>query len=255
MRLGAMLPFAVTVVLSTPILAQQPAPPSPADLPNISGVWNRLDTFGARSYDEVTASFPQAQLLPEAAAKLPPQQFEGFGAPPPGPPPVYDIRAQNNPTPRCAVGGGPGTGNTSPNINSAGMSIVASRDLVLMLRDGAQGGRFMYADGRPFPSRLNGLYTIGHFEKDAFIATTRGFTPGMTAFGRGWIEPTTELVETFRASADGERLTITYEWRDPKVYAKPLVYEITFERLPAGQQVWETWCDAKAWIDANPTAK
>ena len=139
------------------LLAQQPpAAASHEGLPDISGIWNRLDTFGARSYDEVTANFPQAELLPEAAAKLPPKQFEGFGAPPPGPPPVYDIRAQNNPTPRCAVGGGIGTGNTSPNINSAGMSIVATRDLVLMLRDGAQGGRYMFADGRPFPAKFRG---------------------------------------------------------------------------------------------------
>ena len=153
MRLGAMLPFAVTVVLSRRYSAQQPAPPSPADLPNISGVWNRLDTFGARSYDEVTANFPQAQLLPEAAAKLPPKQFEGFGAPPPGT--STRVRHPRPKQPNAALrrGGGPGTGNTSPNINSAGMSIVANRDLVLMLRDGAQGGRFMYADGRPFPSR------------------------------------------------------------------------------------------------------
>ncbi len=244
--------LAVAVLGTLTLAAQQPAAPDPlAGLPDISGVWNRLDQFGARSYDEVSANFPQAELLPEAAAKLPPKQFEGFGAPPPGPPPVYDIRAQNDPAPRCAVGGGIGTGNTSPNINSAGMAIVATRDLVLMLRDGAQGGRYMFADGRPFPAKFEGLYTIGRWEKDAFVATTRGFTPGMTAFGRGRIETTTELVETFRPSADGQRLTITYEWRDPKVYVKPLVYDMVFDRLPASQQVWETWCDSKAWIDAN----
>ena len=78
-----------------------------------------------------------------------------------------------------------------------------------------------------------------------------GFTPGVTGFGRGWIEPSTELIETFRPSANGERLTITYEFRDPKVYVKPLVYDIVFERLPAGQQVWETWCDSRLWIEAN----
>jgi hypothetical protein len=73
----------------------------------------------------------------------------------------------------------------------------------------------------------------------------------MTGFGRGWTEPSTELVETFRLSPDGQRLTITYEWNDPKVYVKPLVYDIVFERLPANQQIWESWCDSRLWIEAN----
>jgi hypothetical protein len=226
-------------------LAQQAAPPPMEGLPDISGVWNRLDTVGGHSYGGVSATFPRAQLNPEFAAKLPPPP------PPEAPPPKYDIRAQNDPAPRCAVGGGPGTGNTSPTINSAGMSIVASRDLVLMLRDGAQGGRYMFADGRPFPARFNGLYTIGRWEKDAFVARTRGFGPAMTGFGRGWTEASTELIETFRVSPDGNRLTVTYEYNDPKIYAKPLIYDIVFERLPANQQVWETWCDSRLWIDAN----
>lgn len=226
-------------------LAQQAAPPPMEGLPDISGVWNRLDTVGGHSYGGVSATFPRAQLNPEFEAKLPPPP------PPEAPPPKYDIRAQNDPAPRCAVGGGPGTGNTSPTINSAGMSIVASRDLVLMLRDGAQGGRYMFADGRPFPARFNGLYTIGRWEKDAFVARTRGFGPGMTGFGRGWTESSTELIETFRVSPDGQRLTVTYEYNDPKIYVKPLVYDIVFERLPPNQQIWETWCDSKLWIDAN----
>ena len=83
-------------------------------LPDISGVWNRLDTVGGHSYGGVSATFPRAQLNPEFEAKLPPPP------PPEAPPPTYDIRAQNDPAPRCAVGGGPGTGNTSPTINSAG---------------------------------------------------------------------------------------------------------------------------------------
>ena len=226
--------------------AQQPAANASAPpILDLSGVWNRLDTVGGHSYGGISEAFPTAQLHPEYAAKLPPPP------PPEAPPPAYNIRDQFDPAPRCAVGGGPGTGNTSPTINSAGMSLVATKDLVLMLRDGAHGGRYMFADGRPFPARFNGLYTVGRWEKDAFVATTRGFTPGMTGFGRGWTEPTTELVETFRLSPDNNRLVITYQWNDPKVYVKPLVYEIHFERLPANQQIWESWCDSRLWIEAN----
>ena len=236
---------AVALLWTAGLLAQQPAAPPATPLPDLSGIWNRLDTVGGHSYGGISDAFPTAQLHPEYAARLPPPP------PPDAPPPAYDIRAQIDAAPRCAVGGGPGTGNTSPTINSAGMSLLATNDLVLMLRDGAHGGRYMFADGRPFPSRFNGLYTIGRWEKNAFVATTRGFTPGMTGFGRGWTEPSTELVETFRLSPDGERLTITYEWNDPKVYVRPLVYDIVFERLPANQQIWESWCDSRLWIEAN----
>jgi hypothetical protein len=232
------------MLLSASLSAQQPTDPH-AGLPDISGVWNRLDTVGGHSYGGVSAAFPTAQLHPEFAAKLPPPP------PPEAPPPAYDIRAQNDPTPRCAVGGGPGTGNTTPTITSLGMSIVATRDLVLMLRDGAHGGRYMFSDGRAFPSRLTGPYTVGRWEKDAFVATTRGLPTGQTGFGKGWIEPSTELIETFRPSPDGQRLTITYQWNDPKVYVKPLVYEIVFERLPAHQQIWESWCDSRLYIEAE----
>lgn len=224
--------------------ARQAAPAAQPNL-DLSGVWNRLDTVGGHSYGGISDAFPTAQLRPEFAAKLPPPPRAD------APPPNYNIREQFDPAPRCAVGGGPGTGNTSPTINSAGMSLVATKDLVLMLRDGAHGGRYMFADGRPFPARFTELYTIGRWEKDVFVARTRGFTPGMTGFGRGWTEPSTELVETFRLSPDGNRLVITYQWNDPKVYVKPLVYEIHFERLPANQQIWESFCDSQLWIEAN----
>jgi len=238
---------ALAALSATALYAQQPAANQAAP-PNIdlSGVWNRLDTVGGHSYTGISDAFAPAQLHPEFAAKLPPLP------PPQAPPPVYNIRDQFDPAPRCAVGGGAGTGNTSPTINSAGISMVVTSDLVLMMRDGVAGARYIFTDGRAFPARPNGLYTIARWEGNTLVATTRGFTPGMTGFGRGWTEASTELVETFKLSPDGGRMTITYQWNDPKVYVKPLVYELEFERLPANQQIWESWCDAKLWIDANP---
>src|SRR5688572_17737629 len=144
---------ALAALSAAGVSAQQPAPDAAPPTLDLSGVWNRLDTVGGHSYGGISDAFPTAQLHPEFAAKLPPLPR------PDAPPPVYNIREQADPAPRCAVGGGPGTGNTSPTINSAGMSLVATKDLVLMLRDGAHGGRHMFADGRPFPARFNGLYT------------------------------------------------------------------------------------------------
>jgi hypothetical protein len=226
--------------------AQQPADRAPYEtLPDISGIWNRIDPVGGGSFGGVQGAFPRAELQPEYAARLP-KPVPSTALPPP-----YNIKEQTEPTPRCGVGGETGTGNSSPTVTSGGMQLAATPDLVLMLRDGAHGGRYMFADGRPFPSRFSGLYSIGRWEKDAFVATTRGFVSGMTGIGRGWAEPSTELIETFRASANGQRLTVTHEWRDPKVYVKPHVYDVVYERLEPHLQIWESWCDSKRWIEGN----
>src|SRR5688572_3336572 len=87
-----------------------PAPPPrlPAEAhPDISGIWNRVDTVGAGSWGGLAATFPRAELTPDYAAKLPPEQFVGVGTPPAGfVPPTYDINAQAPVATRCAVGGG-----------------------------------------------------------------------------------------------------------------------------------------------------
>jgi len=56
---------------------------------------------------------------------------------------------------------------------------------------------------------------------------------------------------SLRGSPDGKRLTITYTWNDPKIYAAPHVYRYYFERAPTvssgGSPVsyaLEEWCDA-----------
>jgi hypothetical protein len=259
-QMTAIAATAAAVLLAAGLHAQQPAPTAPAVSPDLlnglSGIWNRLDTSGAGSYGAI--DFPMPQLTPEYAAKIPTtNNYGGFGPPPPGfVPPTYDIRGQAAPQ-RCGIGGGPGTGAGGFDINSAGMSLMASKDLVLMLRDGAQGSRHIYTDGRPFPGQLTAPYSIGRFENGALVVTTRGFTGQVVGNdrpqNRGYRDTTTEVIETFRPSADGKRLVVTYTHNDPKVYVKPWVYDITFERLPPDQYAFESWCDSREWIAANQT--
>lgn len=251
---------AVALLAATALSAQQPAPAAApavsADLLNgLSGIWNRLDTSGAGSYGAI--DFPTPQLTPEYAAKIPTvNNYGGFGPPPPGfVPPTYDIRAQAAPQ-RCGVGGGAGPAGGGIDINSGGMALMASKDLVLMLRDGAQGARQIYMDGRGFPTPLTGLYSIGRFENGALVVRTRGFNAQVVGNdrpqNRGYRDTATEVIETFKPSADGKRLVVTYAQDDPKIYVKPWVYDITFERLPPEQFVFESWCDSREWIAANP---
>jgi hypothetical protein len=75
--------------------------------PDLSGIWNRIDSAGGGSYTGIGLTFPIAQLTPEYAAKLPAQQYGGVGAAPAGfVPPPYDINAQAPVATRCGVGGG-----------------------------------------------------------------------------------------------------------------------------------------------------
>jgi hypothetical protein len=248
--LGAQQPGGIA-----PAAGTQPPPRLSTDVhPDLSGIWNRLDTTGAGSYTGLAATFPVAELQPEFAARLPPQQFGGVGAAPAGfAAPAYDITNQApNPT-RCAPGGGGyNAGNGGFNIDSLGMALMISNEEVLMLRDGAQGARRIRLDkGFPDASRMNGIFSIGKWEGDNLVVTTRGLGSGMVQFGRGWTEPSTELTETFTLQPGGKRMVITYTYTDPKVYVKPHVYQMTFERLPVEQYVFESWCDSKEWIDWN----
>ena len=240
--------------------AQQPS--ANAGAPTLSGMWNRLDTAGGDSYEGIDAMFAKAQLLPASAARLPPEQPRGADAPPPVrlPNGAYltpQAAAAGGPSPtagRCNIGGAFGGG---IDINSAGMAIIDSKDEVVIARDGNAGGRRIYLDRKmPDVSRITpsgGGYSVGHWENGALVVTTTGFAPGLVGFGRGWKERETVLTEVFKLSPDSKRLTITYTWNDPKVYAKPHTYDLTFERWETGY-VFETWCDASIDHPENYTS-
>jgi len=262
---AAALPLLVALMvgMSIDLAAQQGQ--TAAQTPDLSGIWNRLDTGGGGTYHGIDLMFPKAQLLPEAEAKLPPDLDQGLGPATDAPPPV---RLANGAylTPQAAAAGGP-----SPNagrcnirgfgdgidINSAGVSIVQSKDEVVLLRDGSAGGRRIYLD-RTMPdlSRITaspGGYSVGRWENGALVVTTTGFAPGLVSFGRGWKDRETVLTEVFRADPDGKHVTITYTWNDQKIYTKPHTYNIVFERWDAGH-VFENWCDASIDHPENYTS-
>lgn len=258
--------MALSVGLGVGLFAQQPAAPAAAapavPRQEISGIWNRLDTAGAGSWGGLAHTFPVAQLKPEFAAKLPPQDpnFDpatGIGTPPPGwAPQAYDIAAQAPAIPRCAAigaAGGRGGGGSGPIMpTSLGISIMADNNVALFISDGAQGAtRRVALDGRKFqdPSRVPGVQAYGYWDNGVLTIKSRGFGSGMVGYGRGWTEPTTELTETLKLSADGQRMVWTYTYEDPNVYLKPHAPSVTYERLPADQYIFENFCDSKAWFE------
>jgi hypothetical protein len=236
-----------------------------SSMPDLSGVWNRLDTGGGGTYHGIDLMFPKAQLLPDVEAKLPPDPDQGLGPGTDAPPPV---RLANGAylTPQAAAAGGPSANAGRCNIrgfgdgidiNSAGVSIVQSKDEVVLARDGSAGGRRIYLD-RTMPdlSRITpspGGYSVGRWENGALVVTTTGFAPGLVSFGRGWRDRETVLTEVFRLDPDGKHVTVTYTWTDPKIYIRPHTYNIVFERWDGGY-VFENWCDASIDHPENYTS-
>jgi hypothetical protein len=249
------------IVIGALTYAQQGATPPAAasQIPDISGIWTRLDLSGGGSYGGVSAQFPRAQLLPAAAAKVPKpvaeEDLNGIAttipvnSAPTGkayltPDAAVALANGVEPEGRCGVGGAFGTG---IDIDSTAMALVQSKDEVLLTRDSASGGRHIYLDGRKHPANWipnpQG-HSVGHWENGTLVVNTIGLTPGVVGFGRGWREPQTEVTEVYKLAPDGKRLTITYTWNDPTIYVKPHVYSITFERGKPTDYILERWCDS-----------
>ena len=233
--------------------------------PDLSGIWNRLDTGGGGTYHGIDLMFPKAQLLPEIEAKLPPDLDQGLG-PATNAAPLVRLANGAYLTPPAAAAGGPSATAGRCNIrgfgdgidiNSAGVSIVQSKDEVVLLRDGSAGGRRIYLDrAMPDLTRVTpspGGYSVGRWENGALVVTTTGFAPGLVSFGRGWKDRETVLTEVFRADPDGKHFTVSYTWNDPKIYTEPHTYNIVFERWDSGY-VFENWCDASIDHPENYTS-
>ena len=217
---------------------------APAVVPDLSGGWLRIDT-GSGSFDGTAQTIPTAELtaagqamvvrgdgrnvIPQGAGSGPPNQA--------GEPYIVNNGAC---TPE-------GTGGSAINPNSTAVFLLQSKDEVLMVREGP-GGRRFHMDGRPHPDLARftpSLYghSTGRYERDALVVETVGLSEGGVQ-GGGRRRPETRLTERFALAPDGKRLTITYTWDDPELYARPHTYQYFFERLPEDSYALETWCDS-----------
>ena len=244
--------------MASPPHARAQGPP-PAT--RLEGDWVRIDPDGAGSFGGLGASIPPAQLLPGVTAGGGRGGGRGGGgrggrgaapaAPSTGPNPEgvpYIVVAQP-----CAGGlGGRSNGALLVNPDSGGVHFVEHKDEVIFA--GERGGvRHFYLDRRSHPSPWTPTpagHSVGRYEDKTLVVETVGMIAGGVP-GGGVRTPETRLLERFEVSPDGQRLTITYTWDDPKVYQKPHVYRYYFERSPmmnsGGTPVsyaLEEWCDA-----------
>src|SRR5688572_25219999 len=235
----------LTIVLlcgATGVAAQQRAA---APAPDLGGGVVRPGVEGSGSLGGLLSKFPRASLTPAARAAQAEQAKRAAQ-------PRFDYARD----PSRPKGAGEGYVVTDGNCNlpggvepnSAAFHLVQSRDQVLMVRENPGLPRTIYMDGRVHPDLSRWTPTaVGHstgrYEAGALVVETIGLTAGNVTAG-GWRTPETRLTERYRASPDGQRLTITYTWQDPKVYVKPHTYEIVAERTPPGSWAFESWCDS-----------
>jgi hypothetical protein len=222
------------------------------DAPNlhIEGHWVRTDPAGSGSFGGLADQVPPAQLTPGAAGA------RGGGPGRSGGPGPLAGPQQTRPNPAgvpyivverpCA---NPGRGNGALMINpdSGGIHIIEHKDEVVLA--GERGGvRHVWLDGRPHPPTATRVptpagHSIGRYEGNVLIVDTVGLTPAAVV-GGGQRTPETRFMERYEVSPDGQKLTVTYTWDDPKIYAKPHTYSYYFDRLPPSSYAFEGWCDA-----------
>jgi hypothetical protein len=218
----------------------------------LEGHWVRVDAAGSGSFGGLASGFAPAVLTPEAAAAR-----GGGPGRAGGPGPVAAAAAPARPAQTgvpvivvdrpCANNPGRSNGFILTNPDSGGIHIIEHRDEVIISGDRG-GARHIYLDGRPHPPLAGRLprpagHSIGRYDGDTLVVDTVGLTPGAVVAG-GVRTAETRLTERFAVSPDGQRLTITYTWQDPKIYQKPHTYSYVFDRLPPGSYAFEDWCDA-----------
>jgi len=111
--------------------------------------------------------------------------------------------------------------------------------------------RHIYTDGRShvnpdvFDHVSNG-HSIGHWEGDTLVVDTVGFSnEGITRIPGGGRRTTdSHLTERYRLLDGGDRLSVTFTWEDPKIFAQPHSYEFTYFRAPKGTEAREFDCNA-----------
>lgn len=110
----------------------------------------------------------------------------------------------------------------------------------------------IYTDGRTHPDlahyrgTLNG-HSIGHWEGDAFVVDSVGFSIHDGAKGALMIpnDPTTHVIETFKLAAQGQELHAHFRVEDRQWLSQPYEYDVVWYRDPPNAYAQAQVCDAR----------
>ena len=179
----------------------------PAARPDFSGFWELR-------YDSM--SVPRAALTTEAAAAQEERSRQDVEA----------IRA-------CEAVGVP-----AMMADRAPLDIRQSPTVIGMVAKLPSSTRYVYTDGRMHPpldeydGTTNG-HSIATWEGDTLVVSTIGFADrGVKSIpGGGFRTAESRLSERYRLLNDGQRLSVTFTWEDPKVFQRPQSYEFRYYRV------------------------
>jgi hypothetical protein len=178
-----------------------------ASTPDLSGFWELR-------YDSLNV--PRAALTTEAAAAQEAQSRKDTEA----------IRA-------CEPAGVPAL-----MADRAPLDLRQSPTVIGMVAKRPSSTRYIYTDGREHPPldeyepTTNG-HSVGKWEGGSLVVHTIGFSErGVTSIpGGGFRTPGSRLTERYRLLNDGQRLSVTLTWEDPKVFQTPHTYEYRYYRV------------------------
>jgi len=207
---------------------------SPAQVPDLSGFWERRDDVGGGNFGGILEKIvPKASLTPEV------------------------IQANQETAARQAQGEVVAFGskwclsNLYPFFmqHSAAWDLFQTKNEIMQAAEVHTFPRHIYLDGRKHPPpamlvrSVNG-HSIGHWEGEALVVDTIGFVGGGGTPGGGRVGVNTHLTERFKLLDGGKKLSVASTWEDPAIYMKPHTYELQYYKSDPGTYAFEETCHA-----------
>lgn len=202
---------AAGMVLTAAAVAQGPQPqmpPAPVNPHDLSGYWDlNVDS----------RSVPPAQLTPAAKLKVPKMRD-------------YDLTSLR----WCRALGMP-----AEMDNGRPISIVQGKNEVLETFSTNGTHRHLYFRDKHVDPVIYDPTSVGdsiaHWEGNTLIVDTIGFhekNGRMMLPGGGFRTKDSQLEEKYTLLKNGQILSVSFTWTDPKVFAKPYTYEYRYYRIP-----------------------
>jgi hypothetical protein len=228
-----------------------PAPRTPDGKPDLSGVWMHETTtvadvrrlFGNRMDSEIELAPPGMEIgtqhkyafdiladFKPAEAPLRPEAAEKFR---------HRVR---NPADVCMGA----IGVPLAGLLSEPIKIVQAPRLTMILYEVDNLHRQVFADGRSLPKEFNLPaylgYSVGHWERDAFVVETAGFNDKTRLDTAGHTHSEAlRVVERFRRRDFGH-LDVEMTFDDPQTFTRPFTIKVPHELL-ADQDIFEMNCN------------
>lgn len=127
-----------------------------------------------------------------------------------------------------------------PMIYNNNYQIVQTEDYVMILAEMMHDARIIRLNSEHQDPAIHKWMgdTVGHWEGDTLVFTTRNMHPQQSHFGSG---PGLEVTESLRMVSDNE-IVYRFTMDDPVAYESPWTAEMVFRPRPPGEQIYEYAC-------------